>query len=333
MITVALIAIIALALLFDYTNGFHDAANAIASAISTRALTPRMALIIAAIANLGGALLSTGVAVTIAKSIIDPPAGPAGMTVVLAALVGAIAWNFITWYFGLPSSSSQALIGGLVGAGLASGSVVHWTTGVVEKVLIPMVLSPTIGLVGGYSLMIIALWVLRKANPHRVDRGFRIAQIFSATSLALGHGLQDAQKGMGIIVLALVTAGYQQSYTVPIWVVLACAFALAAGTYSGGWRIMRALGRRIFPLRPVHGFVAEITASIVLYLTAFVIAAPISTTQVMTASVMGVGSTRRLSAVRWGVAREIGVAWILTLPAAAAIAGLAYLLIALLAPG
>jgi PiT family inorganic phosphate transporter len=333
MITVALIAIIALALLFDYTNGFHDAANAIASAISTRALTPRMALIIAAIANLGGALLSTGVAVTIAKSIIDPPAGPAGMTVVLAALVGAIAWNFITWYFGLPSSSSQALIGGLVGAGLASGSVVHWTTGVVEKVLIPMVLSPTIGLVGGYSLMIIALWVLRKANPHRVDRGFRIAQIFSATSLALGHGLQDAQKGMGIIVLALVTAGYQQSYTVPIWVVLACAFALAAGTYSGGWRIMRTLGRRIFPLRPVHGFVAEITASIVLYLTAFVIAAPISTTQVMTASVMGVGSTRRLSAVRWGVAREIGVAWILTLPAAAAIAGLAYLLIALLAPG
>jgi PiT family inorganic phosphate transporter len=250
MITVALIAIIALALLFDYTNGFHDAANAIASAISTRALTPRMALIIAAIANLGGALLSTGVAVTIAKSIIDPPAGPAGMTVVLAALVGAIAWNFITWYFGLPSSSSQALIGGLVGAGLASGSVVHWTTGVVEKVLIPMVLSPTIGLVGGYSLMIIALWVLRKAIPHRVDRGFRIAQIFSATSLALGHGLQDAQKGMGIIVLALVTAGYQQSYTVPIWVVLACAFALAAGTYSGGWRIMRTLGRRIFPFAP-----------------------------------------------------------------------------------
>ena len=332
MLTVALIAIILLALLFDYSNGFHDAANAIASAISTRALTPRTALIIAAVANLGGALLSTGVAVTVAKSIIDPPAGTAGMAVVLAALVGAIAWNFITWYFGLPSSSSQALIGGLVGAGLASGSTVHWTTGVVDKVIIPMILSPTVGLIGGYVLMVIALWVLRRANPHRVDRGFRIAQVFSATSLALGHGLQDAQKSMGIIVLALVTAGYQQDYMVPIWVIVLCAMALAAGTYSGGWRIMRTLGRRIFPLRPVHGFVAEVTASAVLYLTAFVIAAPISTTQVMTASVMGVGSTRRLSAVRWGVAREIGMAWVLTLPAAATIAALAYPLSMLLAP-
>jgi inorganic phosphate transporter, PiT family len=331
-LTVALIAIILLALLFDYSNGFHDAANAIASAISTRALTPRTALIIAAVANLGGALLSTGVAVTVAKSIIDPPAGTAGMAVVLAALVGAIAWNFITWYFGLPSSSSQALIGGLVGAGLASGSTVHWTTGVVDKVIIPMILSPTVGLIGGYVLMVIALWVLRRTNPHRVDRGFRIAQVFSATSLALGHGLQDAQKSMGIIVLALVTAGYQQDYMVPIWVIVLCAMALAAGTYSGGWRIMRTLGRRIFPLRPVHGFVAEVTASAVLYLTAFVIAAPISTTQVMTASVMGVGSTRRLSAVRWGVAREIGMAWVLTLPAAATIAALAYPLSMLLAP-
>jgi len=332
-LTAALITIILLALLFDYTNGFHDAANAIASAISTRALTPRTALVIAGVANLGGALLSTGVAVTVAKSIIDPPSGPQGMAVILAALVGAIAWNIITWYFGLPSSSSQALIGGLVGAGLASSSTIHWTTGVVGKVVIPMILSPIVGLVGGYLLMVIALWVLRKANPHRVDRGFRIAQIFSSTSLALGHGLQDAQKSMGIIVLALVTAGYQQDYVVPLWVVLLCALALAAGTYSGGWRIMRTLGRRIFPLRPLHGFVAEATASSVLYLTAFVIAAPVSTTQVMTASVMGVGATRRLSAVRWGVAREIGMAWILTLPAAATIAALAYPLSSLVAPG
>jgi len=332
-LTAALITIILLALLFDYTNGFHDAANAIASAISTRALTPRTALVIAGVANLGGALLSTGVAVTVAKSIIDPPSGPQGMAVILAALVGAIAWNIITWYFGLPSSSSQALIGGLVGAGLASSSTIHWTTGVVGKVVIPMILSPIVGLVGGYLLMVIALWVLRKANPHRVERGFRIAQIFSSTSLALGHGLQDAQKSMGIIVLALVTAGYQQDYVVPLWVVLLCALALAAGTYSGGWRIMRTLGRRIFPLRPLHGFVAEATASSVLYLTAFVIAAPVSTTQVMTASVMGVGATRRLSAVRWGVAREIGMAWILTLPAAATIAALAYPLSSLAAPG
>jgi phosphate/sulfate permease len=206
-LTATLVAIILLALLFDYTNGFHDAANAIASAVSTRALTPRTALVIAAVGNLVGALLSTGVAVTVAKSIIDPPVGLDGMAVVLAALVGAIIWNFTTWYFGLPSSSSQALIGGLVGAALASGSTVYWSTGVVGKVLIPMILSPTVGFLGGYLLMIIALWSLRNANPHRVDRGFRIGQIFSAAAMSLGHGLQDAQKSMGIIVLALVTAG------------------------------------------------------------------------------------------------------------------------------
>ncbi len=326
------ITVVVVALLFDYTNGFHDAANAIASAVSTRALTPRVALAIAAIANLFGALLSTGVAVTIAASIIEPPSGARGLAVVLAALVGAIVWNFTTWYFGLPSSSSQALIGGLVGAGLASHSEIHWMSGVIGKVIVPMIISPVIGLVLGYSLMIIALWALRRANPHRVDRGFRIAQIFSATSLALGHGLQDAQKGMGIIVLALVTAGYQSDFVVPVWTMLLCATALAAGTYSGGRRIMRTIGRRIFPLRPVHGFVAEATASSVLYLTAFVVAAPISTTQVMTASVMGVGSTRRLRAVRWGVAREIGLAWVLTLPAAGVIGAVAYPLALLLAP-
>jgi len=200
----------------------------------------------------------------------------------------------------------------------------------VGKVLIPMVISPLIGLALGYLLMVTVLWLFRRVNPHRADRGFRIAQIFSATSLAVGHGLQDAQKGMGIIVLALLTSGQLGSFDVPIWVVLLCAGALAAGTYSGGWRIMRTLGRRIFPLRPHHGFVAEATASIVLYLTAFVIHAPVSTTHVMTASVMGVGSTRRLSAVRWGVAREIVVAWVLTLPAAAAVGALAYPLTSLL---
>lgn len=319
MLTVALIAVIVLALLFDYSNGFHDAANAIASAISTRALTPRTALIIAAIANLGGALLSTGVAVTVAKSIIDPPPGAAGMAVVLAALVGAIAWNFITWYFGLPSSSSQALIGGLVGAGLASSRTVHWTTGVVGKVIIPMILSPTVGLVGGYLLMVIALWLLRKANPHRVGHGFRIAQVFSATSLALGHGLQDAQKSMGIIVLALVTAGYQQNYEVPIWVVLLCALALAAGTYSGGWRIMKTLGQRVYQMEPPSGFAAQATAGAVIYASTKY-GYPLSTTHVVSGAVMGAGATKRLSAVRWGVAGNIVFAWVLTLPAAAVVA-------------
>jgi PiT family inorganic phosphate transporter len=321
---VALIAVVLLAVGFDYTNGFHDAANAIASAISTRALSPRAALLLAAAANLGGALLSTGVAVTVARDIIDPPSGSAGLSVLIAALVGAIGWNLTTWYFGLPSSSSQALIGGLVGAGLASGSNVHWVSGVVGKVVIPMVVSPLIGLVLGYALMVAVLWLFRRANPHRAERGFRLAQIFSAASLAVGHGVQDAQKSMGIIVLALVTTGQLREFAVPFWVVLLCAGAIAAGTYSGGWRIMRTLGRRIFPLRPQHGFVAEATASLVLYLTAFVVHAPISTTHVITASVMGVGSTRRLSAVRWGVAREIVLAWVLTLPAAALVAALAF---------
>ncbi|SEQ08939.1 inorganic phosphate transporter [Microlunatus flavus] len=325
-----LLVVVVVALVFDFTNGFHDAANAVASAVSTRALTPRAAILLAAVGNLAGALLSTGIATTIAASIIVPPPGRAGIAVVLAALVGAVVWNLVTWYFGLPSSSSQALVGGLVGAGLASGSAVEWVSGVVSKILVPMVLSPAIGLVGGYLVMLAALWLLRRADPHRVERGFRRAQVFSAGSLALGHGLQDAQKGMGVIVLALVTLGYQDTYAVPLWTVAACALALAAGTSSGGWRIMRTLGRRIFPLTPVHGFAAEVTASSVLYLTAFVVAAPVSTTQVVTASIMGVGSTRRLSAVRWAVAREIAVAWVLTLPAAALAGALAYPLTRLL---
>ena len=326
-----LVVVIALALVFAYTNGFHDAANAIASAVSTRALTPRAALALAAVGNLVGSLLSTGVAVTIAAGIIDPPAGSEGMAVLFASVTGAIVWNFTTWYFGLPSSSSQALIGGMVGAGLAAGVTVYWTSGVVGKVVLPMVISPIIGMAGGYLVMVAALWALRRANPHRAEHHFRLAQIGSAASLAIGHGLQDAQKSMGIIVLALVTAGRQTGFGVSLWVVLLSAAAICAGTYSGGWRIMRTLGRRIFPLRPPHGFVAEATSSVVLYLTTFLVHAPISTTHVITASVMGVGTTRRLSAVRWGVAREIVLAWILTLPAAAAVAAVIYPLAALVA--
>ncbi len=319
-----LLAVIALALVFAYTNGFHDAANAIASAVSTRALTPRAALALAAVGNLVGSLLSTGVAVTIAAGIIEPPTGGRGMAVLFASVTGAIVWNFTTWYFGLPSSSSQALIGGMVGAGLAAGVTVYWSSGVVGKVVLPMVISPIVGMVAGYGAMIGVLWALRRANPHRAEHHFRLAQIGSAASLAIGHGLQDAQKSMGIIVLALVTADRQTGFGVPLWVVLLSAAAIGAGTYSGGWRIMRTLGRRIFPLRPPHGFVAEATSSIVLYLTTFLVHAPISTTHVITASVMGVGTTRRVSAVRWGVAREIVLAWILTLPAAAAVAALIY---------
>jgi PiT family inorganic phosphate transporter len=323
---VELVLVIVLALGFDYTNGFHDAANAIASAVSTRALSLRAALSLAAVMNMIGALAGTGVAVTVAKGIIDTPRTESGLAVVGAALVGAILWNLTTWYFGLPSSSSHALIGGMVGAALASATTVHWS-GVLEKVVIPMVVSPLVGLGLGFLVMIGIMWAARRANPHRAGRLFRRAQIVSASSLALGHGLQDAQKSMGIIVLALVVTGHQQDFHVPLWVIMACATALAAGTWSGGLRIMRTLGRRIFHLTPPHGFAAEISAATVLYLTAFVFAAPVSTTHVVTSAVMGVGATRRRTAVRWSVAGDIAIGWVLTFPGAALIAAVAYLVL------
>jgi PiT family inorganic phosphate transporter len=326
---VALIAVIVLAVGFDYTNGFHDAANAVASAVSTRALSLRGALTLAAGMNLLGALAGTGVAVTVAKGIIDTPHSEHGMAVVGAALVGAIVWNLTTWYFGLPSSSSHALIGGMVGAALASATTVHWL-GVLEKVVIPMVLSPLVGLTLGYLVMIGLMWLFHHSNPHRVNRALRRAQLVSASSLALGHGLQDAQKSMGIIVLALVVTGHQQDYHVPLWVILLCATALAAGTWSGGLRIMRTLGRRIFHLTPAHGFAAEISASSVLYLTAFVFAAPVSTTHVVTSAIMGVGATQRRKAVRWSVAGDIAIGWVLTFPGSASVAALAYTVLNLL---
>jgi len=326
--SVALILVILLVTGFDYTNGFHDAANAIASAVSTRALSLRGALGLAAIMNLIGALAGTGVAVTVAKGIIDTPHSSHGMAVVGAALVGAILWNITTWYFGLPSSSSHALIGGMVGAALASATTVHWD-GVLTKVVIPMILSPLVGMTLGYFVMIGLMWAFHRANPHRAGRLLRRAQIASASSLALGHGLQDAQKSMGVIVLALVVTGHQDDYHVPYWVILLCATALAAGTWSGGLRIMRTLGRRIFHLTPPHGFAAEISASSVLYLTAFVFAAPVSTTHVVTSAVMGVGATQRRKAVRWSVAGDIAIGWVLTFPGSASIAALTFGLLSL----
>ncbi|MBP2472393.1 PiT family inorganic phosphate transporter [Crossiella equi] len=323
MLTTMIVVVVLLALAFDYTNGFHDAANAIASAVSTRALTLRAALALAAVMNLIGALLGTAVAVTVAKGIIDTPVGENGLEVVLAALVGAIVWNLITWYFGLPSSSSHALIGGLVGAGLASATTVHWD-GVLTKVVIPMVVSPLVGGGLGFLVYTLMMWIFRNSNAHKVGRAMRKAQIVSASSLALGHGLQDAQKSMGVIVLALVIGNHQDGFHVPFWVIIACAVALAAGTYAGGLRIMRTLGRRIFHLTPPHGFAAEVSGATVMYLTAFVFAAPISTTHVITSAVMGVGATTRRSAVRWSVAADIAKGWVMTLPAAASVAAACY---------
>jgi PiT family inorganic phosphate transporter len=324
--TVGLVILIIVALGFDYTNGFHDAANAIATSVSTRALTPRTALALAAVFNLAGSLISVNVANTVG-SIIDAPENSHGLVVVFSAVIGAIVWNLITWYFGLPSSSSHALIGGLVGAALASSSTVHWAK-IQDKVVIPMIVSPLVGFIGAFLLMLLLLWIFRRSHPSRVNRGFKYGQWASSAAMSWGHGLQDAQKTMGVITLALLVTHHVDPSgdfaAVPVWVKFACAIAIALGTYSGGWRIMRTLGRKVFKLDNTSGFAAQAVASSVLMTTAYAYAAPISTTHVITTSVMGAGATRKLSAVRWGVAGNILMAWILTLPMAGLVAAGVY---------
>jgi PiT family inorganic phosphate transporter len=319
-----IIALVVVALGFDYTNGFHDAANAIATSVSTRALTPRIALVMAAVMNFVGAFLGQKVAHTVSDVIVPGGSASHGLVIVMAGLVGAIVWNLVTWYYGLPSSSSHALIGGLVGSAIASGSLVHWAV-IVDKVVIPMIASPLVGFTLAFLLMLAIMWIWRRRNPQRTNRGFRFAQTLSAAAMALGHGLQDAQKTMGVIFLALLTGGYVAADDpLPVWVIVSAATALSLGTYAGGWRIMRTLGRRIIHLDPARGFASEAVASSVLYTTAFVLEAPISTTHIITSSVMGAGATKRFSAVRWGVARSIVTAWVLTFPAAGLVAAASY---------
>lgn len=334
-LTLALvITTVAIALFFDYTNGFHDAANAIATSVSTRALTPRVALAMAAILNFVGALLGVEVAKTI-KDILkgfDGLTANHALTVVLSALIGAIVWNLITWYFGIPSSSSHALIGGLIGVGLAAGVSVDWDK-VIDKVAIPMLLSPAMGFIGAFLVMLAIMWIFRRANPHTVNRGFRLAQTVSAAAMSLGHGLQDAQKTMGVIVLALIAGGEHTGDDIPLWVILAAASAISLGTMSGGARIMRTMGRRIIALDPPRGFAAETTASIVLYGMAIGLHAPVSTTHTITSAIMGAGATKRFSAVRWGVARGIIMAWVITIPAAAGVGAFCYFLLHFVIPG
>jgi inorganic phosphate transporter, PiT family len=326
-----IIAVVVVALAFDYTNGFHDAANAIATSVSTRALTPRAALLMAAVMNFVGAFLGQKVAATVSETI-SPGTGSSALLIVMAGLLGAIVWNLITWYFGLPSSSSHALIGGLVGAAIAGGVTAHWDV-VIEKVLIPMILSPLVAFSLGFGVMLGLMWLFRHGNPSRLNRGFRFAQTLSAAAMALGHGLQDAQKTMGVIFLALLSGGYVSSGDdLPFWVIFSAAAAISLGTYSGGWRIMRTLGRRIIHLDPPRGFAAESVAASVLYTTAYAFSAPISTTHTITSAVMGVGATKRFSAVRWGVARSILTAWVLTFPMAGLAAWLCYELLHLALP-
>lgn len=321
--TLGLIFLVVVALGFDFTNGFHDAANAVATSISTRALRPLTALAMAAALNVVGALVSTKVAATVGKGIISSPSGSHGLVIVFSALVGGIFWNLLTWALGLPSSSTHSLIGGLTGAAIGAGSGVKWH-GLLSKVVIPMGASPLIGFALGYLMMVAILWIFRRARPAAVNRGFRSAQTLSTAAMSWSHGTQDAQKTMGVITLALVATRHLGSFRVPIWVILAAAAAMGFGTLAGGWRIIRTLGSRITPLDPPRGFAAQTSGAAVLLFSAYAYAMPVSSTHVITSTVMGAGTTRRLLAVRWGVAREVVLAWILTIPGAGATAWVVY---------
>jgi PiT family inorganic phosphate transporter len=329
------ITVVAAALIFDFINGFHDTANAIATSVLTRALTIPWAILMAAGLNFLGAFVSEHVATTIGKGIVDPTT--VTQAVVLAALIGAIAWNLFTWYLGLPSSSSHALIGGVVGAAGASqfawqhenGSLT-WTihygafqAAGIEKILIALFTSPLMGYLTGLLLMVSLSWVFRRVAMWRLNSWFRFFQVGSAGFMAFSHGGNDAQKSMGIITMALVAGGVIQDFHVPLWVKIACALAMALGTGMGGWRIIKTVGRKVMELKYIHGFAAETSAALVIQ-AATHIGAPVSTTHVISSSIMGVGSSRRLSAVRWKVVGNILWAWVLTVPASAIVAVVAY---------
>jgi PiT family inorganic phosphate transporter len=320
--SILLYVVVVVALGFDFTNGFHDTANAVATSVSTRALSPRLAVLIAAVANLAGAFVTTAVAKTVGQGIIDT--GLATEKTVLAALIGAITWNLLTWWFGLPSSSSHALIGGLVGAALVqSGSKgVEWH-GLAHKVVIPAVFAPTIAFAAAFGLLLAIYWLFRWLTPGIAARGFRLGQLATGTWVAFTHGANDAQKTMGVIALALFEAGKIDHFYIPNWVIVSAGLAIALGTYVGGWRIMRTLGQRVFNMEPESGFAAQASAGATIYL-ATKYGYPLSTTHVISGAVMGAGATRRLSAVRWGVAGNIVVAWLLTIPAAGLVAAAFY---------
>ena len=321
------VSLILLALIFDYINGFHDAANSIATVVSTRVLTPGQAVIWAAFFNFVAAFgFSTAVAKTIGKGMIDIEVVTFG--VIFAGLMGAITWDLITWYFGLPTSSSHALIGGYAGAAIAKagfGAIIPagWT-----KTLIFIVLSPMIGLLFGLLLMVAIFWMFQHSAPRKVDHWFRRLQLVSAALFSLNHGANDAQKTMGIITGVLFTAGYLTVFEVPMWVILAAHTAIGLGTLAGGWRIIHTMGQKITKLQPVGGFAAETGAASAIFIATF-LGIPVSTTHAITGAIVGVGATRRLSAVRWGVAGKIVWAWVLTIPAAAFIGAVTFFIVRL----
>ena len=315
-----LVAVVIVALFFDFTNGFHDAANAIATTVSTRALPPRVAVAFAAILNVAGAFVSVEVAATVAKGIVD--ADVVTLEIVLGGVVGAITWNLTTWYLGLPTSSSHALIGGVLGSAIsAKGFDVVLVDGIVQKVLLPSLASPLLGVVLAASIVFAILWLFRNARPGPVSKLFRRLQVVTAGFVAFTHGTNDAQKTMGVITLALVASGHVSSeeFHVPWWVVLSAGLAMGAGTYAGGWRIMKTLGQRVVHLDPHQGFAAEAATAAILYTTAHA-GFPVSTTHTISGSVLGAGAAQSFSAVRWGIARSILLAWVFTIPAAGLVA-------------
>jgi PiT family inorganic phosphate transporter len=324
-VTALLIVVLGLALVFDYINGFHDTANAIATSVSTRALKPHQAIALSATANFVGALTGTEVARTIGAGLVDQT--DTNQVVVAAALIGAITWNLLTWRLGIPSSSSHALIGGLLGATVtAAGTQAILGQGVFEKVLIPLVSSPVLGVLLGFVFMVVLLNVFQRAHPARLNERFRRLQVLSAAYMAFSHGSNDAQKTMGIMTLALVSAGVLEEFRVPLPVILAAATAISLGTAAGGWRIIRTMGQRVVKLDPVHGFAAETTAATIIF-GASQLGMPVSTTHVISSAIMGVGASDRFSAVRWGVAGNIIMAWVLTIPASALVAAVSFVVL------
>jgi len=323
-VPVLLVVIVLIALVFDFTNGTHDSANAIATVVSTKVLSPRVAVLMAASLNLFGAFLGTEVAQTVGSGIVSPDMVAGCRILVLAALLGAIFWNLLTWYWGLPSSSSHALVGGLIGASIAfKGWAVPSYGSIFQKVILPLLLSPVAGFICGYFLMVALSWIFVRAHPRAVSRTFKKLQIVSSAFMATSHGLNDAQKTMGVITLALMIFHEQTEMSIPLWVKVACSLAMAMGTALGGWKIVKTMGHKIFKLEPVHGFAAETAASMVI-MGASAMGAPISTTHVISTTVIGVGASKRLSAVRWGVAGNLAIAWALTIPASGLVAALCF---------
>ena len=321
-------AIVLLAVLFDYINGFHDTANAIATSVSTRAISPRHAIMMAAVLNFAGAMISTGVAKTIGGDLVLNPA-QISLEVIVAALIGSIIWNIVTWYYRIPSSSSHSLIGGVIGAvSISVGPAALDYTGI-EKIIMSLVLSPVVALATGYFVMIGLLWIVRNYSPIALNRNFRKMQLISACLMAFSHGSNDAQKAMGIIALALLSGGYIDTMDIPIWVKIACATSMALGTSAGGWRIISTMGTKIFKLESINGFAADLNSSLVIF-SATVLHLPVSTTHVVSGSIMGVGSAERVRAVHWGVARSMLVAWCVTIPISAVMSAIIYTIIDLL---